>query len=670
MSFVVSTDEVDRHGDVVSVNGWRLQSYGRNPVFLWAHDYTQPAIGRAVNMWREEHGLLATMEFAPTVSPVPPSTGNAPSGSRGWSSRSDWTGLALPASSGPTGPARLTFRGMIQCRDSTAWERCVRHQRKVTMPMFGCLFFVFRSIATLILGIVIFFSFLGFLLVDNFRDNFLSTEFYTKSLSDNNVYDRIYDEVLLDQEFVDTKEDLLGDIKVPQQDVVDVARDILSPEHLQNEVERAVEGVIDYLNKETDVPDTYIHLGPPLANAKEALFNYMDRRIDSLEGVPVSSMDELQAELESLYRTVELGDIPERLPFVEDPDSLVADYVDDTVAELEVVPANTPAEFEDQLETLYKDLAGGQLPTSIPSIEAIPIAVRLATYDLVVQAVRLDPSISREAITALEENEEAIKAKLSTPEGDVIGALEAASRPLTGPAIEFFIDDAYDLAFRKLQDSGFSQEALDGLAQREEVIKGHLGRGEIKDAVKVSARALAGPLIDDGLDEIREELDDQERLDLVEIAAKQNNQTKAEFLDEVDPIRDVIDASALDGWFALLVIAVAVIIMGVVHLPHLASSLRWPGTTLFMSGLFFLVAGIVLKIVLSDRGEDLLERGTGAVAPIPPTMITIISDVLTSLGKDVAGELLGPSIIIMVIGVVMIVGSIFIRALHIPFLSK
>ena len=66
MSFVVSTDEVDRHGDVVSVNGWRLQSYGRNPVFLWAHDYTQPAIGRAVDMWLEDHGLLATMEFAPT----------------------------------------------------------------------------------------------------------------------------------------------------------------------------------------------------------------------------------------------------------------------------------------------------------------------------------------------------------------------------------------------------------------------------------------------------------------------------------------------------------------------------------------------------------------------------------------------------------------------------
>ena len=66
MTFVVSTDEVDRHGDVISMRGWHLQAYKRNPVFLWAHDYTQPAIGRALNVWKEEHSLLARIGFAPT----------------------------------------------------------------------------------------------------------------------------------------------------------------------------------------------------------------------------------------------------------------------------------------------------------------------------------------------------------------------------------------------------------------------------------------------------------------------------------------------------------------------------------------------------------------------------------------------------------------------------
>lgn len=66
MTFVISTDDVDRHGDIIVAEGWRLDSYQRNPVFLWAHDYMRPVIGKAVLVWQELHGLLARMEFAPT----------------------------------------------------------------------------------------------------------------------------------------------------------------------------------------------------------------------------------------------------------------------------------------------------------------------------------------------------------------------------------------------------------------------------------------------------------------------------------------------------------------------------------------------------------------------------------------------------------------------------
>ena len=66
VTFVLSTDDVDRHGDVVSADGWRLGAYLRNPVLLWAHDYRHPAIGRAASVWTEPHRLLARIEFAPT----------------------------------------------------------------------------------------------------------------------------------------------------------------------------------------------------------------------------------------------------------------------------------------------------------------------------------------------------------------------------------------------------------------------------------------------------------------------------------------------------------------------------------------------------------------------------------------------------------------------------
>ncbi len=66
LTVVASTGEVDRHGDVVSPDGWHLEGYRRNPVILWAHDYRRPAIGRAQAVWQDERALLARLEFAPT----------------------------------------------------------------------------------------------------------------------------------------------------------------------------------------------------------------------------------------------------------------------------------------------------------------------------------------------------------------------------------------------------------------------------------------------------------------------------------------------------------------------------------------------------------------------------------------------------------------------------
>lgn len=66
MTFVISSDAVDRHGDIVTASGWRLDEYRQNPVLLWAHDYTRPVIGRAQAVWQEPGILLARLEFAPT----------------------------------------------------------------------------------------------------------------------------------------------------------------------------------------------------------------------------------------------------------------------------------------------------------------------------------------------------------------------------------------------------------------------------------------------------------------------------------------------------------------------------------------------------------------------------------------------------------------------------
>ena len=87
VTFVLSTDEVDRHGDVVSADGWRLEAYRENPVLLWAHDYQHPAIGDSFSR-------------SPIASPKASSTAGIASGGYEYM-RSSYSGPMLRGSIGP-----------------------------------------------------------------------------------------------------------------------------------------------------------------------------------------------------------------------------------------------------------------------------------------------------------------------------------------------------------------------------------------------------------------------------------------------------------------------------------------------------------------------------------------------------------------------------------------
>ncbi|MBW1990789.1 MAG: HK97 family phage prohead protease [Deltaproteobacteria bacterium] len=70
LEFIGSTGHVDRYGDVIEVEGWDLRHYKKNPVFLWAHDYRQPPIGKALKVEKTDKGLLFRIKF-PTSEEYP-----------------------------------------------------------------------------------------------------------------------------------------------------------------------------------------------------------------------------------------------------------------------------------------------------------------------------------------------------------------------------------------------------------------------------------------------------------------------------------------------------------------------------------------------------------------------------------------------------------------------
>ena len=63
---VLSTSAEDRDGDVIDPSGWDLDAYRKNPIVMFAHDYTKPAVGRALGIAVLGDSLRARVKFAPT----------------------------------------------------------------------------------------------------------------------------------------------------------------------------------------------------------------------------------------------------------------------------------------------------------------------------------------------------------------------------------------------------------------------------------------------------------------------------------------------------------------------------------------------------------------------------------------------------------------------------
>ena len=63
LRFVASTETPDRAGDIINKNGWVLDNFQKNPVFLWAHNSQEPPVGVSINETVTERGLEMDIYF-------------------------------------------------------------------------------------------------------------------------------------------------------------------------------------------------------------------------------------------------------------------------------------------------------------------------------------------------------------------------------------------------------------------------------------------------------------------------------------------------------------------------------------------------------------------------------------------------------------------------------
>mgnify|MGYP003132256884 CR=1 FL=1 len=59
----ISTNSIDRDGEVLIPQGMNASDYEKNPVLFWNHDYAEP-VGNVTNLRRDDDAIYGTLTFA------------------------------------------------------------------------------------------------------------------------------------------------------------------------------------------------------------------------------------------------------------------------------------------------------------------------------------------------------------------------------------------------------------------------------------------------------------------------------------------------------------------------------------------------------------------------------------------------------------------------------
>ena len=63
LDVTITTNDIDRDGDIVEPKGAKLANYRKNPVVLMAHDYKGLPIGKAKDLKKVDNGITAKVIF-------------------------------------------------------------------------------------------------------------------------------------------------------------------------------------------------------------------------------------------------------------------------------------------------------------------------------------------------------------------------------------------------------------------------------------------------------------------------------------------------------------------------------------------------------------------------------------------------------------------------------
>lgn len=314
---------------------------------------------------------------------------------------------------------------------------------------------IVRALAGLVLGLVIFAGLLYFLVVVNFSQRLEDPAVYRRAINETDAYNRIYDEVLVDEALKDQAGNLLGGVEFDvQKESVEILKDVMPPAYLREQTEENIDRFTGFLKEERNRLHLYVEMKEPLDRVEPAILDRVYEVIDELEikqlGAPGCSPASLQR-----------------------------------LAAGSAVP--------------FAKLSNGELPDSSPSLDNLPRECREREFDPWFDRVLSDPSMNSEAARILEREKEQLRQSFVA--GDTRAFLKQAVAPLVVPVIEDSVtdirrdlqrNDRLDLLEKLAENSeDLTREDIDEQAESlRDIVKAANGTGRIIALIMVIVGVL------------------------------------------------------------------------------------------------------------------------------------------------------------------------------------
>ena len=248
---------------------------------------------------------------------------------------------------------------------------------------------IVRALAGLVLGMVIFAGLLYYLVLGNFSQRLDDPEVFRRAINETDAYNRVYDEVFVDEALKDQTENLLGGVEFDiQKDSVEILKDVMPPAYLREQTEDNIDRFTGFLKGDRKRLELYVELKEPLDRVEPAILARVYKTIDDLEikqpGTPGCSPANLQR--------------------------LAADSA---------VP--------------FAKLSNGELPDTAPSLDTLTRECRQSEFDPWFDRLLDDPSMNSEAARILDDERQQLRQSFVA--GDAKKFLKQAATPLITPVI-------------------------------------------------------------------------------------------------------------------------------------------------------------------------------------------------------------------------------------------